>query len=83
MSDEHATDTSPTETPEQPVTSAHEAADDHGGDHGHDDHGHGAEEEALGPVDTFAWGAGLLGVLAGLLVVAAFVLATVGVRLPV
>ncbi|MCI0582470.1 MAG: hypothetical protein L0227_06165 [Chloroflexi bacterium] len=45
----------------------HGSADDHGGDHGHDDHAHG-EGEALGPVDVFAWGAGLLGIGAGLVV---------------
>ena len=37
---------------------AHHATDDHGEDHGHDDHAHGADEAALGPVDAFAWGAG-------------------------
>jgi hypothetical protein len=30
----------------------------------------------LGPIDMFAWGAGILGVVLGLAVVAAFVLAT-------
>jgi len=39
-------------------------AGDHGGDHGHDDHAH--EAEALGPLDPMAWGAGVLGILAGL-----------------
>ncbi|HET7168856.1 MAG TPA: hypothetical protein VFI69_06600 [Candidatus Limnocylindrales bacterium] len=53
---------------------AHHATDDHGGDHGHDDHAHGAE--TLGPIDTAAWGAGLLGVALGLAVALAFVLAT-------
>ena len=53
---------------------AHHATDDHGDDHGHDDHAHG--EEALGPIDVPAWGAGLVGVLLGLAVVVAFVLAT-------
>jgi ABC-type Zn2+ transport system substrate-binding protein/surface adhesin len=41
---------------------AHHRTDDHGEDHGHDDHAHGEEEEALGPIDPFAWGAGILGV---------------------
>jgi hypothetical protein len=36
------------------------AAADHGGDHGHDDHAHGAG--TLGPIDAWAWGAGALGV---------------------
>jgi hypothetical protein len=42
-------------------------ADDHGEDHGHDDHAHG-DGEALGSVDVTAWGAGLLGIAAGLVV---------------
>ena len=41
---------------------------------GHGEHGH--EDEALGPLDWGAWGAGLVGVAAGLLVAAAFVLST-------
>jgi hypothetical protein len=41
---------------------------------GHDDHAH--DEEALGPVDVNAWGAGIVGVLLGLAVALAFVLAT-------
>jgi hypothetical protein len=41
-------------------------AGDHGADHGHDDHAH--EGEALGPVDPMAWGAGILGILGGLVV---------------
>lgn len=40
---------------------------DHGEDHGHDDHGHA--EAALGPVDWTAWGAGLLGIVLGLVIV--------------
>jgi len=42
-------------------------AGDHGEDHGHDDHAHG-EDEALGPLDLLAWGAGVLGIAAGLAV---------------
>jgi len=53
---------------------AHHATDDHGDEHGHDDHAHA--EEPLGPIDVAAWGAGVVGVLLGLAVVAAFVLAT-------
>jgi len=53
---------------------AHHATDDHGDEHGHDDHAHA--EELLGPIDVPAWGAGLVGVLLGLAVIAAFVLAT-------
>jgi hypothetical protein len=50
--------------------------DDHAPAHEPDDagHGHGGHDEhvehaaALGPIDWFAWGAGLLGVGAGLVV---------------
>jgi hypothetical protein len=53
---------------------AHHATDDHGDADGHDDHAHA--EEALGPIDVPAWGAGVGGVLLGLAVAIAFVLAT-------
>ena len=53
---------------------AHHEIDDHGGDHGHDDHAH--EEEPLGPIDVPLWGAGVAGVLLGMAVAVAFVLAT-------
>jgi hypothetical protein len=43
-------------------------------EHGHDDHGH--DEEPLGPIDAWAWGAGALGILAGLAVALAFFVAT-------
>jgi hypothetical protein len=56
---------------------AHHAADDHGGDHGHDDHGHA--EDALGPIDLAAWGAGAVGVVLGLAMTACFILATEGI----
>jgi hypothetical protein len=46
--------------------------DDHGDAHGHDDHAHAGE--ALGPVDTAAWGAFLVGIGAGLLVALCLVL---------
>ena len=46
-------------------------AGDHGGTHGHDDHAHTAE--ALGPVDKRAWGAAILGILLGLVVMIAFI----------
>ncbi len=42
---------------------------DHGEDHGHDDHAH-ADGEALGCVDVTAWGAGAVGIAAGLIVAA-------------
>ena len=49
----------------------HGAADDHGDTHGHDDHAHGSE--ALGPLDMQAWGAAILGVALGLVVMIALV----------
>ncbi len=72
--DEHETDEHETDAPGHAGAVAHHATDDHGDDHGHDDHAHA--EEALGPVDGPAWGAGILGVVLGLAVAAAFVLAT-------
>ena len=54
---------------------AHHATDDHGEDHGHDDHAHD-HTDPLGPIDVFAWGAGALGVVLGLAVAWAFVVAT-------
>jgi hypothetical protein len=50
------------------------ASDDHGDAHGHDDRGE--SQEPLGPIDVRAWGAGLLGVLLGLAVAAAFAATT-------
>ena len=41
---------------------------------GHEDHGH--TEEPLGPIDVAAWGAGLLGLVIGVVIAACFVLAT-------
>jgi hypothetical protein len=63
-----------TDTPGHADAVAHHATDDHDDEHGHDDHAHA--EEALGPIDVPAWGAGVIGVLLGLAVVAAFALAT-------
>ena len=82
MSDEHAADPHATDAPGHADATAHHATDDHGDDHGHDDHAHG-DDAALGPIDSFAWGAGLLGVIAGIVVVVAFVLATMDVPPPV
>jgi hypothetical protein len=48
----------------------HGTDEDHGEDHGHDDHAHGGE--ALGPIDLPAWGAAVLGIVLGLIVVFAF-----------
>lgn len=50
------------------------ATDDHGDDHGHDYHAH--VEEALGPIDRAAWGAGLLGVAIGLAIAVCFMVVT-------
>ena len=57
---------------------AHHAPDDHGGDHGHDDHAHGGGD-FLGPIDVIAWGAGVFGIVLGLAVALAFALATQGI----
>ncbi len=51
----------------------HGDALDHGDTHGHDDHAHAGME--LGPIDVTAWGMGLLGILLGLVVAAAFLVA--------
>ena len=55
---------------------AHHATDDHGEDHGHDDHAQHDDTDPLGPIDAFAWGAGILGVGLGLVVALAFALST-------
>ncbi len=71
-----------TETHAEPDTPRHgdaghrdasSAAADHAAP-AHDDHGHASER--LGPVDRAAWGAGILGVLLGLVVVVAIALAS-------
>lgn len=66
MSDTHATD-----APGHANAAAgdHHDLSDHGDDHGHD-------EEALGPIDFWAWGAGILGLAVALGVAACFALAT-------
>ena len=69
MSSKHETD-----APGHVGAVAHHETTDHGDDHGHDDHAHAGE--ALGPIDVAAWGAGVLGIAAGLLIVACFMLAT-------
>jgi hypothetical protein len=52
----------------------HHSAADHGEDTEHDDHAHA--EEPLGPLDVPAWGAAIIGILLGLAVAVAFLLAT-------
>jgi hypothetical protein len=49
------------------TTAAHDAGH-------HDEHGHAAD--TLGPIDWKMWGAGVLGVIAALAVVATFVIST-------
>ncbi len=50
------------------------AAHAHDAGHGHDDHGHAADQ--LGPIDWRMWGAGVLSVIAAIAVLIAFVSAT-------
>lgn len=55
----------------EPMVGPHGATDDHGGAHGHDDHAHGGD--TLGPIDIPAWGAALLGIGLGLIVMFALI----------
>ncbi len=52
----------------------HHDTADHGDDGEHDDHAHG--EVPLGPIDVRAWGAGLLGIVIGAIIVACFAITT-------
>ena len=47
----------------------HGSTDDHGGDHGHDDHAHGGGS-GDGPIDLRLWAAGGAGIVLGLVVAA-------------
>ena len=67
--DHHAAD-----SPGHEGSVGHHLTDDHGDDHGHDDHAHA--EDALGPIDVAAWGAGVVGVAVGLAIALCFALAT-------
>lgn len=73
--------TDPAETTTEPahahdgMTGPHGSMDDHGEAHGHDDHAH-TGAAALGPLDTRAWGAGLLGIVLGLVVAVALALSS-------
>jgi hypothetical protein len=44
----------------------------------HAGHGHGHGEATLGPVDTAAWGAGILGVAIAVVMAICFAMATSG-----
>ena len=70
----HPTDLDDPGHPDAMAAGDHHGTADHGDDGEHDDHAHGGD--ALGPIDTFAWGAGLIGVALGAAVAVAFWLAT-------
>ena len=72
MTDVHGTPEAHTESGSVP--DPHGTTDDHGGDHGHDDHGHAPG--ALGPIDWRMWIVGAAGLVVGLIVTAGFVVAT-------
>ena len=55
---------------------AHRAAGGHAASDAHGSDSHDAHGEALGPVNVRAWGAGVLGILLGLVVVACLAIAT-------
>ncbi|HSW41991.1 MAG TPA: hypothetical protein VLM76_05745 [Patescibacteria group bacterium] len=46
------------------------------GEHGHGEHGHGEHAAPLAPINWAAWGAGTLGIGAGLLVALCLYIAT-------
>ena len=71
--DTHATPPGP---PKHTATDPHDGPVDDPVDHG-EDHGHGTE--ALGPIDTWSWGAGALGLVVAAIIVLCFVLATSGI----
>ena len=62
------------DTPGHDGAVEHHLTDDHGGDHGHDDHGH--VPTSLGPIDWRMWAVGAAGLVVGLIVTAGFVVAT-------
>jgi hypothetical protein len=55
------------------ATDSHHQPDDHGDEHGHQDNAHGEAHDApaLGPIDVTRWGAALLGIGLGLVVLIA------------
>jgi hypothetical protein len=81
MTETHGTPESHTESTTVPdphdmsvVAGPHGSTDDHGGDHGHDDHGHAPS--TLGPIDWRMWIVGAAGLIVGLIVTAGFVVAS-------
>ena len=66
----------------RPMSTDHADLDAHATDDHHapsdrgDDHDHVDDEEPLGPIDRAAWGAGVLGVVIGLVIAVCFALAT-------
>lgn len=52
----------------------HHDVTDHGDDGEHDDHAHG--EEPLGPIDLYAWGAGAVGIVIGIVMALGFAIST-------
>ena len=58
---------------DESMVGPHGSTADHGDTHGHDDHAHGGE--SLGPLDLRAWGAALLGIVLGIAIVVALVVA--------
>ena len=74
MSDTHGTNVPDQHGPSEIVAGPRGSTADHGDDHGHDDHAHASE--ALGPIDWAMWGVGVVGVIAALVIVAGFALAT-------
>lgn len=65
---------SDTNQPVQDADAAGHGAASHGAASDHDEHGHAAD--SLGPIDWRMWGAGVLGVVAGLVTMAAMVAGT-------
>ncbi len=63
-----------TDTHASTAPDSHAAAGHGAGHGGHDEHGHDAD--TIGPIDVKMWGVGIVGVIAAVVVVACFVLAT-------
>lgn len=74
MSDTHDSSVPDQHGPSDIVAGPHGSTADHGEDHGHGDHAPAGE--ALGSIDWAMWGVGVLGVVAALVIVAGFALAT-------